>query len=422
MKRPSPRTITTLLAAVLAVVVLLLHLPRPQAATPSAALAADSAAMPTGPAYEIATDTLRAGETLSGLLTRGGVNGRDVAPILAAATGLDARRVPAGMPVILKREAGDSTPSEITFQLAVDHLLHVRRTSDSTWVGTDERLPWKIDTLAVSGVVRANLYQAIDDSAPELSAAARAELAWALADVYEYRVDMSRELHPGDAFRVLFQRAVGPGGITRIGDIIAVRFEMSGSEMDALRFAVHGREEYWDQNGRSMRSSFLHAPLRFRRISSGFGMRFHPILGYTRMHEGIDYAANSGTPVRAIGDGVITFAGRRGGYGNLIEIRHPNGFRSRYGHLRGFAKGIHAGVHVTIGQTIGYVGMTGLATGPHLHFEILVHGVHRNPLLALKGVGGPPLPRADRPLFDSTKAALLAMLDSVPSVTHLASR
>jgi murein DD-endopeptidase MepM/ murein hydrolase activator NlpD len=233
---------------------------------------------------------------------------------------------------------------------------------------------------------------------------------------------MSRELHPGDTFRVLFQRAVGPGGITRVGDIIAVRFDLSGSEMDALRFDVNGREEYYDQTGRSMRSSFLRAPVQFRRISSGFGMRFHPILGYTRMHEGIDYAANSGTPVRAIGDGVITFAGRRGGYGNLIEIRHPNGFRSRYGHLRGFAKGIHAGARVTIGQTIGYVGMTGLATGPHLHFEILVDGVHRNPLVALKGVGGPPLPRVDRPRFDSTKTALLAMLDSVPSVTHLASR
>ena len=421
MKRPSPRTITTVVTALLAIVVLFLNLPRPQAATPFTQLATDSA-VAKGPVWQIETDTLRSGETLSGLLTRGGVDPGDVAPIMEAATGLDARRAPVGMPVIVKRAAGDSTPTEITFQLAVDRLLHVRRTSDSTWVGTEEALPWKTDTLAVSGVIAANLYQAIDDSAAELPTAARAELAWALADVYEYRVDMSRELHSGDRFRVMFQRSIGPGGITRIGDIIAVRFDLSGSEMDAVRFDVNGREEYYDQTGRSMRSSFLRAPVEFRRISSGFGMRFHPILGYTRMHEGIDYAANSGTPVRAIGDGVVTFAGRRGGYGNMIEIRHPNGFRTRYGHLRGFAKGIRAGRTVTIGQTIGYVGMTGLATGPHLHFEVLVDGVHRNPLLALKGVGGPPLPVADRARFDSTRTALLAMLDSAPGATRLASR
>src|SRR5687768_17836517 len=128
-------------------------------------------------------------------------------------------------------------------------------------------------------------------------------------------------------------------------------------------------------------------------------MRRHPILGTMRRHQGIDYAASSGTPVRAIGDGVVLFAGRKGGYGNVLEIRHRNGFVSRYGHLRGFAKSVRRGSRVGIAQTIGFVGMTGLATAPHLHFEVLVGGVQRNPRVALAMKGGEPLPSSERASF-----------------------
>jgi len=169
-------------------------------------------------------------------------------------------------------------------------------------------------------------------------------------------------------------------------------------------------------------ASFLRAPLAFRRISSVFGVRKHPILGMWRAHKGTDYAANAGTPVRSIADGVVIFAGRKGGYGNAIDVRHPNGFVSRYGHLRGFARGIHAGAHVGIGQTIGYVGMTGLATGPHLHFEILVHGVQRNPSSVLSRTDGVPIPASERASFDSTKDVLLAALLAGEHDSPVASR
>jgi murein DD-endopeptidase MepM/ murein hydrolase activator NlpD len=332
-------------------------------------------------------------------------------PRVMDASALDAKRIPAGMPITVRSDSTGGEPREIVFQLAPDRLLHVRRTGDSTWTSSEERLPWVTDTLVVGGRIDDNLYQALDDSATVLPKGARAELAWTLADIFEYRVDMSRELQPGDRFRVLFEREVGTNGQTKIGRVLAARMVLSGTTTETVRFDEgDGRAAYFDATGRSMQAAFLRAPLAFRRISSVFGLRKHPILGIVRRHEGTDYAANAGTPVRTIGDGVVTFAGRRGGYGNLIEIRHRNGLVTRYGHLRGFASGIRAGRAVTIGQTIGYVGMTGLATGPHLHFELLVDGVQKDPSVALKKSAGLPLAPADRPRFDALLAELLAAM------------
>ena len=423
MRRPSPRALTTAAIVALGVVVLGIWWPlrksiasSPAQARPDSGASAGAGHAPNASdsaAWAVRSDTLHAGETLSGLLQHAGVQSAEASKILlAAAADLDPRRVPAGLPVAVRTAPGDSTPSEVDFQLAVDHLVHVRRLGDSTWTGSDERLPWKTDTITVHGVVVANLYQALDDSAAAvLPKGARSELAWSLADIYEYRVDMSRELQRGDEFRVLFERSQGPGGVVKVGNILAARFDLSGSETDAVRFTNgSGRSEYFDQTGRSMRAAFLRAPLAFRRISSNFGRRLHPILGIVREHTGTDYAANEGTPVRAIGDGVVAFAGRRGGYGNMIDIRHRNGIVSRYGHLHGFARGIRPGKVVTIGETIGYVGMTGLATGPHLHFEIIVDGHQRDPRTALKRDTGLPIAAALVPRFDALRDALLAKL------------
>ena len=159
-------------------------------------------------------------------------------------------------------------------------------------------------------------------------------------------------------------------------------------------------------------SAFLRAPLAFRRISSVFGLRRHPILGVMRAHQGTDYAAAAGTPVRALGDGRVIFAGWKGGYGRVVEIRHRNGFVTRYGHLRGFAAGIRAGTSVGIANTIGFVGATGLATAPHLHFEVLVGGRHRDPRQVLRNLAGEPLAQAYRPAFFSLKSRVFGLLDA----------
>lgn len=413
MKRPTPRAVTALVAGALAVLALSVDLPKPWLDAPRSleddttdiAIASDADSL------AAVNDTLHYGETLGALLARRGVTSAAM-PRVMDASALDARRVPAGMPITVRADSTGGAPREIVFQLAPDRLLHVRRTGDSTWTSSEEQLPWITDTVVVSGRIDDNLYQALDDSAAAvLPSAARAELAWTLADIFEYRVDMSRELQPGDAFRVLFERQVGASGQTRIGHILAARMVLSGSTTEAVRFDEgNGHARYYDATGRSMQAAFLRAPLAFRRISSVFGLRKHPILGIVRRHEGTDYAASAGTPVRTIGDGTVTFAGRRGGYGNMIEIRHRTGLVSRYGHLRGFASGIRAGRSVTIGQTIGYVGMTGLATGPHLHFELLVDGTQRDPAVALRKSAGTPLAASDRAAFDEQKSTLLASL------------
>jgi murein DD-endopeptidase MepM/ murein hydrolase activator NlpD len=367
-------------------------------------------------------DTLGSGETLSTLLARHGLAGSHALGALRAAPGLDARRVRAGMPVRVARLDEDSVPSEVVFELDVDRYLTVQRT-DSGWVGKEERLPWTVDTLIVRGRIGTNLYEAMDVGAAELlPAATRAELAGELADIYEYRVDMSRDLQVGDDFRVIFERRAGPHGIVRVGPIIAAAMNLSGKETEAIRFEIPGSSSrYWDQAGKPMRSGFLQAPLQFRRISSVFGGRRHPILNTWRSHTGTDYAASAGTPVRAVGDGTVIFAGTRGGYGRAIDVRHTNGFVTRYAHLRSFARGIQSGARVSIEQTIGYVGMTGLATGPHLHFEVLVNGVHRNPRTVLRGQGNAdPIPAREQERFARVRDAMRESLQLPDGPVRLA--
>ncbi len=273
----------------------------------------------------------------------------------------------------------------------------------------------KLDTLTVSGVIQSSLFSALDKSSDgSLPREARHELAFSLADIFEYRVDVGRDLQVGDKFHILVERLQKPNGAILVNKILGARIAIAGSEIDATRFdSPSASGQYFDAAGKSLRASFLRAPVAFRRISSIFGGRKHPILGIWRQHKGTDYAAAMGTPVRSIGDGIVIFAGRKGGYGNVIDIRHRNGFVSRYGHLRNFAKGIHEGSHVAIGSTIAAVGMTGLATGPHLHFEILVNGVQRDPRIALQMKGGDPIPSSERSVFELQRSKMLSAFPKV---------
>jgi murein DD-endopeptidase MepM/ murein hydrolase activator NlpD len=359
-------------------------------------------------------DSLGRGESLNALLGRQGLRGATAAGALAALRDighLSDRRIPAGLEVVASGSV-DSVPTDLVFHLAADRLLHLTRTADG-WSGVEEKLAWAVDTVAVEGSVNSTLYEALDSSATALPRALRLDLAWKLADIFEHRVDMSRDLQPGDNFRALVERATAPNGAERIAGVLAASFTLSGSEVDAVRFRSAGASgEYFDQNGKALKSGFLRAPLEFRRISGVFGLRHHPILGVWRMHKGTDYAAAQGTPVRAIGDGVVVFAGVKHGYGNVIDVRHRNGYVSRYGHLRRFATGVRVGSHVPMGQTIAYVGMTGLATAPHLHFEMLVGGAQRDSRSVLaKLKGGDPIAGGERDAFERTRERLMAALD-----------
>jgi murein DD-endopeptidase MepM/ murein hydrolase activator NlpD len=378
------------------------------------------------PSWKLRFDTLGRGESLRSLLQRGGLTDADAGRAMqaAASSSLNERRIPAGMPVTIRTAATDSIPSEVSLQLSLDRVLHLRRSGEA-WTGSEERVPWTTDTIIVGGTIKSNLYEAMDASARnDLPSSARQQLAWSLADVYEYRVDMSRDLQVGDQFGVVAERSVSPTGAVRIGRVIAATFSLSGSVIKAVRFSSDSSNgDFFDQTGKSMKAAFLRAPLEFRRISSVFGGREHPILGGWREHKGTDYAAAEGTPVRAIGDGVVIRQGWGSGYGNVLEIRHPNGFVTRYGHLSRFAPGVHTGTRVTIGQTVAFVGSTGLATGPHLHFEVLVGGQQRDPRVALKAVGGAPVPASERSAFEDARDRILGFLAAPGSgVTKLATR
>ena len=358
-------------------------------------------------------DSVASGETLGKVLERGGVSGAEMHQVLNVATStkaLNPNRIRRGMRISFGALQNDSAPRQVSFHVDVDRVLRLVR-ADSGWTARVDSIPWTTDTLVVRGEITDNLYEGLDAAQTDLPSESRRELAWSVANIFEFRIDMSRDVQQGDAFTVLVERRKLPNGISRMGDVLAATFTNGGTTIEAIRHLAEGKAKYYDQQGKSLAANFLLAPLEFRRISSGFGGRRHPVLGIFRRHQGTDYAAGSGTPVRAIGDGMVIAAGVRGGYGNMIDVRHVNGIVTRYGHLRGFAKGVRAGTRVSMSQTIGFVGQTGLATGPHLHFEVLVNGVARNPRTTLQAKAGPPLPATQSANFDALRLRYLAMIE-----------
>ena len=225
------------------------------------------------------------------------------------------------------------------------------------------------------------------------------------------------DLRAGDSFAVTYEQLQRPDG-ERIGDgaILAARFVNQGKTYEAVRYVgPDGKAGYFTADGRSLRKAFLKAPVEFSRISSVFSMaRKHPILNLIRAHKGVDYAAPSGTPVRAAGDGRVAYKGNKGGYGNVLELSHAGQIVTRYGHLSRFATSLRPGDKVSQGDIIGYVGMTGLATGPHLHFEYLVRGESRNPQTAVNSAPAPSIDGALRADFAAKVTPLLASLERLP--------
>jgi murein DD-endopeptidase MepM/ murein hydrolase activator NlpD len=362
------------------------------------------------------SDTLHPRETLSELFVRRGVTNVDWAALAQAVRNFDPGRVRAGLVFLFRQRHGDSTPYAVNTRLSRDQRLWFRRAS-SGWSAGFESIPWRPEPLVLSGTIEGTLYDAISDvgSADGLSPEDNRSLAIALADIYDWDIDFNRDIQPGDRFRVYAERLVSSEGETAFGRVLAARIDVAGTPHYAFRDDDGDTPQFWDQNGRSLHRDFLRAPLKYAYVSSRFSRsRWQPILHYYRAHQGTDFAADYGTPVRAIADGVVSFAGRQGDYGNLIELRHANGVTTRYGHLEKFAPGIHAGVAVQQGQYIGNVGATGLATGPHLHFEVRVHGRAVNPRTKLGSGIGKLIPASRRAEFEREKALMLEALEPKP--------
>jgi murein DD-endopeptidase MepM/ murein hydrolase activator NlpD len=239
-----------------------------------------------------------------------------------------------------------------------------------------------------------------------------------LAAVFGYDIDFAQDLRRGDRFAVVYEQVYRDGERLRDGQILAASFINDGKRFLALRHALaDGRVDYFAADGRSLRKAFLRTPVEFTRISSRFSSaRRHPILGLTRAHRGVDYAAPKGTPIKAAGAGKVAFRGWKSGYGNCIILEHGGKYSTLYGHLSRFAPGVALGRRVVQGETIGYVGMTGLATAPHLHYEFRVHGAHRDPL-TVELPKADPLVGADLAQFKLSAARLLSQLALVEGST-----
>ncbi len=240
------------------------------------------------------------------------------------------------------------------------------------------------------------------------------ELIMSFADIFSWQIDFLTEPRTGDRYRLSVEEFTATDGKVLTARIIAAQYLPPGKTFSGILFThAGGKSDYYDIDGKSLQSAFLRAPLQYRRISSFFTKRrFHPILKIFRQHLGIDYAAPAGTPVSSIGEGVVRFAGRKGGFGNDIVIAHPNGYASYYGHLRGYAHGIRAGQHVRQGQVVGYVGTTGLSTGPHLDFRVSLRNTFIN-FLSIKAASVRSIAPEERAAFKTQLHAKLTELSSI---------
>ncbi|MEO8486438.1 MAG: peptidoglycan DD-metalloendopeptidase family protein [Betaproteobacteria bacterium] len=319
-------------------------------------------------------ERVRRGDTIGELLARAGI----ADPALSALVRSDpaARALYQLKPGQAVRVATDRDGGlvELRFAPAAREALTIRRNGDALEAlraGAD------VETRAAlkSGVIVSSLFGAAD------TAGLPDAITLALADAFSGDIDFYHDLRRGDRFTVLYETLAVDGEPAGSGRILAAEFENRGRVLHAFRWtAPDGTDAYYTEDGHSARKAFLRSPMAFSRVTSGFTLaRLHPIFGTWRAHKGADYGAPSGTPIRATSAGVVAFAGRQGGYGNAVVLRHGGATTTLYGHLSRFAKGISAGTRVSQGETIGYVGQTGWATGPHLHYEFRVGDVPRNP-------------------------------------------
>ncbi len=259
------------------------------------------------------------------------------------------------------------------------------------------------EVVRIEGVVESSLFQAVS------SAGGRPALAVGIAEIFRWDVDFLRDLRKGDSFVVVVDRQTIAGDFYRYGTIFAARFTNKNKAMDAVIYPdKDGRLGYYDLDGNPLRKMFLRSPLKFSRVTSSFSnSRFHPVLKRRMPHYGVDYGAPVGTEVHATADGVVTLAGRNGGAGNMVSVRHPNGYETNYLHLSKYGRGIKKGVRVSQGQVIGYVGSTGLSTGPHLDYRVKQNGRWINPLT----ISSPPVKPLEADRLQRFLGHALAVLD-----------
>ncbi len=305
-------------------------------------------------------------------------------------------------------DAPEARLISLEFRADPETRVYVRRDDTGGFVGEKSAVALTTRMLSFSGRINGSLYTSAKAvGAPD-------QIIADLADAFSYDVDFQREIFGGDEFEAIFEaRYDDQGNLVSTGDIVYARLNWRGrkKEKGYYRFDDNddGRADFFDATGQSARRLLMKTPIDGARLSSGFGNRRHPILGYRRAHKGVDFAAPRGTPIKAAGDGVIERANRYGGFGNYVRIRHANGYKTAYAHLNGFARGMRAGKRVRQGDIIGYVGSTGRSTGPHLHYEVHLNGTAVNPMRLKIAATGKKLTGASLDRFQAQRALIDAM-------------
>lgn len=345
--------------------------------------------------------TLKPGDNLGPLLQREGMTGSEAHRFVQAfSEEFSPRRLRAGQTFNLHVE--DGVVSDVTFRPSVEKTIFVSRKGDD-WAVRGVDAEFRYETLSVRATIENSLYvDATRLGAPD-------KVVAQFANIYEYSVDFQRDIQPGDAFELFFEVARDHNGeIVKAGDLLFTSFSPRGKKMDYWLFEdSDGQENFYDAVGKTAKRKLRATPINGARLSSSYGSRRHPILGYRKMHSGVDFAAPRGTPILAAGSGVVERANRYGSFGNYVRIRHSDGYQTAYAHMKGFARGIRAGARVRQDQVIGYVGTTGRSTGPHLHYEVIHNGKKINPR-RLSQLSGKPLSSSQLPLFKTRRADIEA--------------
>lgn len=368
------------------------------------------------------TDSTRSSDTFDTLLRRLNIDDAPAASFL---------RMDANARLLLAGRAGKNVTAEATddqqlLKLSMrwatdDAALFKRLVIERTATGFASRIetaPYVSTSRLASGTIQTSLFAATDEARIPDTVAVQ------VAEIFSGDIDFRRALRKGDRFNVVYETLEADGEALRTGRVLSAEFVNAGKSYQAMWFQAPGegalatpsKGGYYTLDGNSLRRAYLSSPVEFSRVSSGFSMRFHPILQKWKAHLGTDFAASTGTPARTVGDGVVAFAGSQNGYGNVVFIQHRNGHETVYAHLSQIS--VTRGQTVSQGQTIGLVGATGWATGPHLHFEFRVNGVHQDPMTIAQQSETTPVSSAALPLFRQLAATVATQLQAAASMTQ----
>lgn len=379
------------------------------------------------PVEVVASHAVGRGETLSDVFAQARLGPNELNRLLLAIREhVDPRRIMPNTTVLVHRWAGGDSLRSVEIELNADSTVLLTPGSLG-WTSDIRVAPTHIDTVSIAAQLGRgeSLYSAVVNHPDlDLPLREREALVWQLAHIYGWEVDFAHDVRPGDAFRVVYEREARDDGTSRSARVLVAEVENQGRVLPAVFFDPEGNGgDYFNQEGKSLRLAFLRYPVDYPRITSNFNWRrYHPILKRNRPHLGTDFGTGVGAPVRSTADGVIRFAAWDGGYGNLIKVNHGNGYETRYAHLSRFAPGIRPGKRVKQGQIIGYSGGTGLATAPHLHYEMRQYGRPEDPR-KVRLPSAPPVPTRYLQAFRDLAAqrvTLLPPLDPAdpPVATH----